>query len=515
MNQNGDSRMNQSEPEVCITSSRWLAPSGRLLVCISAWRGDDLAYEHPCLWKDLNPRACAREIARRTGADPALARKQLTDLLQEAKAWARKERKRVSREEEDFLAGFMGSAALAEAGETRTWLVNGLLVRDQPAVVGGPKKSLKTSLVIDLAVSLSTGTPFLDHFEVPAPVRVALLSGESGAGAIRDTAGRVCAARGLRLGDCQDLLWHFRLPRLSRQGDLDLLADFLRDQQLGVLVLDPLYLCLLERGSGLSATSVFDVGSVLAEVANLCMDAGTTPVFVHHAGKVSAAKKARAGRPLELEDLAFAGMAEFARQWVLVSHRSRYRPGSGRHELHLSVGGSAGQSGLYGVDVEEGVLAEDFTGRTWQVAVRPAEEEAVAGDGADPEGARAVEEAARDQILGFLASMPEGETTAEIRKQTRLGKSVVKKVLEDLSEQGLILPTTVRKQAGRGDVPHDAWKLTPDDGVQDEDEDEGVPEEADTPDLIVEEGSSPEEGGSDRVPARGVTLRRGGTGPRV
>jgi hypothetical protein len=55
----------------------------------------------------------------------------------------------------------------------------------------------------------------------------------------------------------------------------------------------------------------------------------------------------------------------------------------------------------------------------------------------------------------------------------------------------------------------------PDDGVLDEDEGEEVPEEADTPDLIVEEASAPGERESDRVPARCVTRRRGGTGPGV
>src|SRR5205823_3363402 len=56
------------------------------------------------------------------------------------------------------------------------WLILNVLARRQPYVFAGPKKSLKTTLLIAMVIALASGQPFLGHFRTYGPVRVAILS---------------------------------------------------------------------------------------------------------------------------------------------------------------------------------------------------------------------------------------------------------------------------------------------------------------------------------------------------
>lgn len=255
-------------------------------------------------------------------------------------------------------------ADLCDESTAPDWLVEGVPVRDQPMVIGGPHKSLKTSLALDLGVSLATGTTFLNTFAVPRACNVAVFSGESGRQAINETIQRICRSKGEDPEECE-LFCGFTLPRLGSVADRKELRRLIRQNEIGLVVIDPLYLCM-GGDKPVAASNLYEVGPVLAQFADTCRRAGATPVFVHHATKPTSSKRTA----MTLNDLAFAGVAEFARQWLLVRRTAEYQPGTGVHDLSLSIGGSAGHSSGWSVRVDEG---RDAGTRQWSVRVRPAQ----------------------------------------------------------------------------------------------------------------------------------------------
>lgn len=164
-----------------------------------------------------------------------------------------------------------------------TYLIEGMLVRGQPGVIAGPKKTLKTNISIDLALSLSDAGLFLGRFNVPEPVRVGVMSGESGAATIQETARRIAYAKQRRLSDFHNVVWSFEVPQLGSVLHADGLRDFIKRYELDVLILDPTYLMML--GLGDNAGNLFIVGSFLKSLGELSQETGCTPLLCHHLKK--------------------------------------------------------------------------------------------------------------------------------------------------------------------------------------------------------------------------------------
>jgi len=340
------------------------------------------------------------------------------------------------------------------------YLVEGTLVRGQPGIIGGRSKTLKTSTIIDLCVSLGSGSPFLGQFPAQR-AKVAYWSGESGAPTIQAKAIACCKARGIRLDDV-DVCWSFDLPKLGMADHLVALYDLIRARKFDVVVIDPLYLSLLDANTASGANNLFAMGAALSPVAELGQATGATVLLAHHFRKSSAVDP---DEPAALEELSQSGAAEWARQWILLARREPYT-GHGRHALWLRLGGSAGHASLHAYDADEGNYLPDNTDwRRWEVTVRETTDVRAEMEARKEERKQAVqaskEEGYKERLLEALASHPEGETARTLREEAGLNSSFFAAAVRLAIQEERIEPVQIRK----GGRAYEGFRLTENAGI--------------------------------------------------
>ena len=333
--------------------------------------------------------------------------------------------------------------ALTSGTYSHNWLIKNVLVEGSPMIVGGPKKALKTSVLLDLAVSLGIGeaATFLNHhrFRVEKHVAVGMYSGESNAPTVAATVRNILASKNRKPSEAAVYL-QFATPKLSADGDLAAIRAFIKKRNLKVIIFDPVYTTLLKGNAKASASNVFDMGAVLSTISEACLAEGATPIFAHHTVKNAGKQTGRNGatyktyEPAELGDLAFAGFAEFARQWLLLARRAEYEPGTGKHELWLTTGGSAGFNGCYALDVDEGVMGEDFSGKKWEVRVQTQAEAAKSQVTAKVDAAAIREQEDRQKVLNALSERggKAGITINKLMPYTGMRRAAVERHLATL-----------------------------------------------------------------------------------
>jgi hypothetical protein len=171
-------------------------------------------------------------------------------------------------------------------------------------------------------------------------------------------------------------------------------------------------------------------------------------LLVHHCKRSN-----RLGDPATLDDIAWSGFAEFAGQWLLLSRRRQFDPGTGHHELWLTAGSRAGHHGLWEVDVEEGFglgpalaaggPAPSGKRRIWQTAVRTVESALVRADEQFVEASEDRRLRRRgltvdrqgQRTLEFLAAHPEGCCARTIREALGFSGGRMSRILDRLLEK--------------------------------------------------------------------------------
>lgn len=236
------------------------------------------------------------------------------------------------------------------------YIIQDCLVANQSAVTAGASKTLKTTIEVNRALALISGKDFLGKFKVNRPSSVFFATAESGKATVQATFRAMADQMNIDLEQdaVKPLSVNWWVPKANNAELMDYFCFEAEQSGADVCIIDPLYQVLDDAQS-----SYILNGQQLATVCNRILEMGATPILVDHAKRSSS--NAKDFEPLELDDISGAGKAEYFRQWMLISRRSRFiaEPGEPhQHDLWLTLGGSAGHASTWALDISEQIQAD-------------------------------------------------------------------------------------------------------------------------------------------------------------
>jgi hypothetical protein len=179
-----------------------------------------------------------------------------------------------------------------DADEGPQWLIEDLWSEEAVGIVSGQPKLGKTWLALDLALSVATGTPALERYQVPRPGPVLLFAAEDPPKALRSRLEGLCERRGLAIESVAVNLILASSLRLDTLEDQARLAETVARYRPRLLVLDPFV-----RLHRIDENRALEVSGVLAYLRELQREEHVAILVVHHARK-SGAESAQAGLSL-------------------------------------------------------------------------------------------------------------------------------------------------------------------------------------------------------------------------
>lgn len=184
------------------------------------------------------------------------------------------------------------NAFLSERLKKPGWLVESVWSEDAHGVLAGEPKTYKSVIATDLAVSVASGTPFLNHFKIPATGPVLIIQEENNPGEFQDRLRRIAFARGMYghaalEGDTISMEPSTQLPisllnnegfDLTSKTDLAWLRRQCRRLQPALIILDPFYLMT----PGIDENQAASVTPVLARLLKLKQNYNVGIQLIHH-----------------------------------------------------------------------------------------------------------------------------------------------------------------------------------------------------------------------------------------
>jgi hypothetical protein len=171
------------------------------------------------------------------------------------------------------------------------WMIEGIWSERAHGLIAGMPKSYKSVLATDMAVSVASGTPFLNRFAIPQRGRVVMIQKENDEGEVQDRFQRIANSRGLwESAQLNGSGFVYTPPKelpikvinnpdidLLNEDDMQAVADLVKEYKPVLLILDPLYLL-----TSADENSAHAMNPILRSLLDIKQTYGCGTLLIHH-----------------------------------------------------------------------------------------------------------------------------------------------------------------------------------------------------------------------------------------
>jgi hypothetical protein len=160
------------------------------------------------------------------------------------------------------------------------WLVESIWLNEAVGVVCGTPKSCKSWFCLEMAVSISSGTPVFKKFNVANKSKVLIYLAEDNLADVKERIDGICSSKEITANDIDLFVINSSSFRLDLEQDKKSFANILEDLQPKFVVLDPLV-----RLHRLDENNAQEMSGLLSSLRDIQRKFNTAIALVHHATK--------------------------------------------------------------------------------------------------------------------------------------------------------------------------------------------------------------------------------------
>ena len=178
--------------------------------------------------------------------------------------------------------------ARVDAAPAPRYLVRPVIAEGDYGMFAAEFKAGKSWAVLDLVVSVASGTAWLGLYDVERPGSVLLFAGEGGARKLARRVRAVCESRALDAGTLP-VRTCLRAPHLTSEAAMALVDAEIAGTRPVLVVIDPLYLA----ARGARGSDLYEMGSHLEGIQAACQRHGAALLLTHHWNKTGEGRGAK------------------------------------------------------------------------------------------------------------------------------------------------------------------------------------------------------------------------------